>query len=183
MTGSVFAMFTATGLSRDGEIMLFTNPRLGDQSLLHAIVASRRSKRGEVAGERGGRGNKGGVLGAVRAQRGSLKTAEEEELVPETRQNGTADNTAELISLQSIARERKEVAGVQISVPQEFEQIAVIFVGAGFGDGIDRRGRVEPILRRRRAGLHLEFLQSVRERQAAGSGCYTDPARSTPSSK
>lgn len=29
VTGSVFAMFSMTGLSRDGEIVLFTNPRLG----------------------------------------------------------------------------------------------------------------------------------------------------------
>src|SRR5262249_19207634 len=51
----------------------------------------------------------------------------------------------ELIPLQGVSFEGKGIAGVQVSIAHEFEQIAVKIVSAGFGDRLDGCRRVESI--------------------------------------
>src|SRR5204862_1691101 len=118
-------------------------PETRGQCFLYAIVAGRRGKRREVALEGCGSRDEGGVLHAVGSQRGPLIAAEEEQLIFHDR---SADNSAELIPLQGIPLESEGVAGVQLSVPQKFERIAVKLIAARFGHGIDGRSRVEPVL-------------------------------------
>ena len=69
-------------------------------------------------------------LGQPRA----LVIGEEEDLVLADR---AAQRSSELVLVERPARGRKVVAGVQIGIAQEFENVAVERVGAGFGHHVD----------------------------------------------
>ena len=75
------------------------------------------------------------------------------------------DDATELVSLQGVARGGEEVPRVKIAVAQEFEQIAVKFIRAGFCHGVYYGGGMISVLRGHGAGFHLEFLERVREGQ------------------
>ena len=88
-------------------------------------------------------------------------SAEKEEFVADDR---TTQNAAELIALQSVALGCECVASIENLVADELEKVSVVFVGAGFRNGIDRASRVPAILGRHRARFDLELLQCVRKR-------------------
>ena len=60
---------------------------------------------------------------------------------------------------------RKKVSGIEHAVADEFKSVAVKCISAGFRNSIHGSRRVISILRRQRAGLHLELLQGVGEGQ------------------
>src|ERR1019366_9511545 len=129
-----------------------------------ALVAGGGREDGETAlppgcggRERGGRVRIGGL-------RGVLITEEEKELVFEAGQHRAADGPAVLVALQGIARGGEEISGVEITVADKFEKVAMIGIGAGLGDRVYRSARMETVLRGKCAGLDFEFLQGIRER-------------------
>ena len=99
---------------------------------------------------------------------GILPTREEEELVLP---NWAADRAAELIALQRRAEPRGSwfgageggVPGVEHEIPHVFKGVAVKLIRAGLRDRVDRSRRMRAILSRQRTGLHLEFLNGIRE--------------------
>ena len=101
------------------------------------------------------------------ANDGALVAGEEKHLVLLDR---AADGAAELIALQAIRTDRKEVPRVGRGVAQELEQIPMQRVRAGLHHRVDRRAGVHPTRGVLRAGGDLELLQRVRERERhAGS--------------
>src|SRR5437660_7554922 len=59
----------------------------------------------------------------------------------------------------------KKSLSVENWVAHEFEPISMEIIGAGFGDDVNNAARVRSVLRAGVAGLHAEFLKSVRERK------------------
>ena len=78
----------------------------------------------EITSNHRGRRDKssGRVRGWILAGYGVLIAKEEEQFVLDYR---TADGTAKLVPLESIALRRKEIAGVHVPVAQELERIAM----------------------------------------------------------
>src|SRR5665213_549908 len=110
----------------------------------------------EVPREHGGGGYKTKIGRRRRARGGSLETSEEEQLVVDS---WTADGTAELMPLQSIAGSCEEIAGIEYAVADKFKSIPVKAVGAGLRDCINRCTRMHSVLGRQSTGLNLELLQ------------------------
>ena len=54
---------------------------------------------------------------------------------------------------------------IQGAIPQIFEQVSVQSIRSGLGDDVDRRAGVRAEARRQSAGLDIELLQRVRERE------------------
>src|SRR5215471_4647454 len=79
--------------------------------------------------------------------------------------NRSADGSAPLIAFQRVSGGSEKVAGVEVAVAHEFEQIPVDLIRAGFRDGVDGCAGVHSVLSRKGAGLHLEFLQRIRKRE------------------
>src|ERR1039458_7007124 len=67
-------------------------------------------------------------------QSSSLIIGEEKDLIPAER---AAQRAPELVLVKCAARGRKVVAGIQVRVAQEFEDIAVECIGTGLGDYAD----------------------------------------------
>src|SRR5215831_11013673 len=132
------------------------------QISLSPIVTSRRGEAGEIPCQCGGRRDEGGVLDAVGSKRCPLVTAEKEHFVLLDR---TAEDASKLIPFVSVAFCRERVAGIEFVIPYELKQIAVEIVAARTRYSIDRCSCVESVLRLHSAGLHFEFLESVREWQ------------------
>ena len=55
-------------------------------------------------------------------------------------------------------------ARVEVAVAKVFEEVAVIRIAARLGHDIDHAAGMQPVLRRQAVGLHVEFLDRVRER-------------------
>ena len=75
---------------------------------------------------------------------------------------------AELVAFQAVVSGGEVVAGVDIAVAQEFEQVAMQSIGAGLGDDVDQASGMVAVARRQGTGLDAEFLERVRERDRAG---------------
>src|SRR5262249_33057642 len=115
----------------------------------------------EIALKHGRRGNVAGIERGVRTLNGALIAAEEKQFIFDDR---AAQNSAELIALQRVALQRKEVARVQSAISEEFEHITMKFVRTGFGNGVDGSSGMKAVLRREHAGLDFELLQGIRKR-------------------
>ncbi len=124
----------------------------------------------EVARKHRGRRHESEEVCRGLAQSRALERAEEEHSVGGDR---TAQRPAVLIAAETIALaltrsgiDRVEwIRRVEPMVANELEEIAVQEIGARLGHDVDRRARVHPVVRVRRACLELEFLQCVRKRQ------------------
>ena len=60
---------------------------------------------------------------------------------------------------------RKEIAGVEVSIAYKLEEITMELIGPRFGDHVYHGARMQPVAGRDAAGLHAEFLESVRKRK------------------
>ncbi len=49
----------------------------------------------------------------------------------------SAERAAELVALERLSLDGKEVAGIQLVIAQEFEEIAVELIAAGLGGGVE----------------------------------------------
>ncbi len=90
----------------------------------------------------------------------ALIAAEEEELVGD---DLAAEGSAELIALDGVLGGGEEVGGVDDVVADEVEDGAVPLVGAGVGDGVDERARVDTVACGQRVGFDGELVQRVGE--------------------
>src|SRR6185437_14382631 len=61
------------------------------------------------------------------------------------------------------------IARVQHVVAKELEERAVQIVGAGFGNQVQMRAEIRPVLRRIRPGLNFEFLNGIDGRMERSS--------------
>ena len=115
---------------------------------------------GEIAKEIGsggkvdGRGRRG-LLGHQ-----ALVAGEAEELVAT---DGAAEGAAELVLMERIGRGGVEVARVDVVVADELEDVAVVLVGAGAGDGVDQAAGVDAVLSAEHGGLDGELAERIRE--------------------
>ena len=96
--------------------------------------ASRRRDGGEIPVNHGLRRHKIDGRGWIRSFPRALVAGEEEQLVLA---NGPAEYTAELVSLERVARERVGIATIKISISQKLEQIAMNLVGTALCHHID----------------------------------------------
>ena len=119
-------------------------------------------ERAEVARERSRRRDKAGRGGRLGAIARSLVAAKEEQLVGEDLASG---RSAELVPLQAVVPVGEEWPRIQGAIPQIFEQVSVQSIRSGLGDDVDRRAGVRAEARRQSAGLDIELLQRVRERE------------------
>ena len=108
------------------------------------IVAGGPGRDTEIARELRSRGNKRDAGGRIRACFPLLAARKEKQLVLKNR---PANGPSPLVLLQSIARGGEKAPGIEISVANKIEQIAMKAVCAGLGDGIYCRGRMKSILR------------------------------------
>ena len=134
-----------------------------------AAVALGRGERGEVAGQHLGGGHPGDVVRRPLTVCGGLVGAEKEQLVPHDRPTQRA---AELVALEPVvgplavrSDRRKRVGRVEPIVPHELEAVPREPVGARLRHGVDRRPRLDAVLRRQPARRDAELLERVRERQ------------------
>jgi hypothetical protein len=73
----------------------------------------------------------------------------------------TADGSTVLIALQLIASRGKEVARIELRIPEEFERFTVQAVGARFRDDIYYAAGILPIFRAVIAGLGTQVIAAV----------------------
>jgi hypothetical protein len=99
---------------------------------------------------------------AVGTRLGSLVSAEEKQLILF---DGPAHGSAVLVAFESVARGGKKVSGIQNAVADKLESVAVKLIRAGLDHSVDRGPGVHAVLGGQSAGLHLEFLQRIGERQ------------------
>ena len=114
----------------------------------------------EVSREHAGSRNETRPVGWVRPGFGSLIAREKEKLVFDDR---PAYGAAVLISLQRVAPGSEKVPGIHLAITKELKQVAMEGIRARLDDHVDRRRRVQAVLRRERAGLDFELLQCIRE--------------------
>ena len=79
--------------------------------------------------------------------------------------NRTAQNSAKLIALQAVTLLCERVSRIQNFVSHEFKHVAVQIIGAGFRHCVHRACGVLAVLRRYRAGFHLELLKCIGKRK------------------
>ena len=89
---------------------------------------------------------------------GALIVGEEENLVLADR---AADGSSKLVLVERAARGRKIVAGIQIGVAQEFEDIAVECIGPGFRDHVDLAAAELAVFRVEVAGENPELGDGI----------------------
>ena len=77
----------------------------------------------------------------------------------------SASAAAELVAFQSVLRGSEIVPGVEIAVPQEFEDSAVYVVSPGFGDDIDHAAPGTPVNGAKVVLLQPELVDGVRIRE------------------
>ena len=91
-----------------------------------------------------------------------LVSAEEEEF---TLHDGSTDDSAKLITLESIALERECIASIEDFVSHEFKKAAVKFIRTGLRYDIDGARRMLSVLCRHGTGFNFELLQRIRKWQ------------------
>src|ERR1700744_2997037 len=148
-----------------------------NQRLRQDVVYGRRRERfvaiagglagGEISGQHLRGGYEGSLIRRVLTRDRALVTGKEEKLVLEDR---AAHGASELVALQCVARRREEGAGIQVAVTQKIEGVAVEGVRSRFHDRVDGRRGMHTVLCGERAGLNLEFFQSIREREGKVRG-------------
>ena len=181
--GRRLARFIAAGLKSAGLIRLFTYGarKVTCRPPLHC----RRRERREIARQHRRRRHERDVRRRTPANRRALIRAEEEQPVPQDR---TAQRAAELVPLEAVviplavgADRRERARGVEPMVAEELEGIPREPVGARLGHGVDRRRRLEAVLRGEAARRDAELLERVRETAAGGSrspaGCCASRRR------
>ena len=87
-----------------------------------------------------------------------MESAEEKQFVL---YDGSANDPAELVALQSVPFCCKRIPRVEDSIPYKFEKAAVKLVRTRFRYDIDRAGGVISILSGDRAGFDFELLHCV----------------------
>ena len=104
------------------------------QGDLAAVLAGWGSKCRKVASQHLRCGNKCRSFHRILPDGCSLVTRKEKDLVFLDR---AADGATELVALQTVVPQRKKIAGVELLVAHELEQIAMNRVGAGFRHSVD----------------------------------------------
>jgi len=98
----------------------------------------------------------------IRSLDGHLESKEVEQAIAH---DGSANGSAELILFETVSHQGRRAAAVEKVITRVLEEIAVNGVRARARRHRDGRGRMLTALRAYGTGLHLEFLQRIRERQ------------------
>ena len=136
------------------------NGGIVERDVFLAGLAAGRFQCAEIAAERRLRGYVTDRLGRGSAGARRLVARKNKQLVLF---DGSSDQASELVAPQRILRGGEEIARVEVSVADEFEQAAMELVGSRLGHDIDDRAGMQPVARGNAVGLHAEFLQGVGE--------------------